>query len=466
MRAVELDTALEERIAAHLATARWADVPEPAREQAIRALLWWLGTALEGSTHPEQVPLQRYVTGQQIAGDALVIGTTYRTSPELAGFVNGSAGKIYEHEDKYWMDSSIGFALGCCVVPAALAAAEHRGGVTGHELLMAIALGLDLEIRLHRPLGMEFVPGRAISTSTFVFGNYGAAATAARIYGLDASGHLNALGLAHGQAAGNYEGHIEGRGVSAQAGFAVRNGVAAARLAAAGTVAARAPITGPAGLYAAHYRHATVDLADVTKDLGDTYWGADLAFKGYPCGIVAHPALDAARTIHAQLEGREVRSISVFGASSLSIMADPIELKRSPRTGIEAQFSIPWGVACVIRDGDLTIGHYDQSALADPELVRLASIVDISLGHDTVGSTVRAALSDDTVLAPPPVLVARGRPDNPLTTTEIIAVLTRAAERVHLREGAAERVVEIALAYDNLSEVRHLTQPLAAFSES
>ncbi|WP_396022944.1 MmgE/PrpD family protein [Cupriavidus pinatubonensis] len=102
--------------------------------------------------------------------------------------MNGRAGKALEREDKYWVDETIGFAVGCCVVPAAIAAAEARGAVGGPALATAVALAIEMEIRMLRPLGLGFVPGQAVANATFTLGTYGAAVAAAKIFGLGAEG--------------------------------------------------------------------------------------------------------------------------------------------------------------------------------------------------------------------------------------------------------------------------------------
>jgi 2-methylcitrate dehydratase PrpD len=429
--------AVEEELARHFAATGPGDIPRLPAEQARRAILWWTATALEGSAEPQQKALYTYTSRQGGRTEATVLGRPARLPAELAGLVNGRAGKALEREDKYWASESIGFAIGCCVVPAAVAVAQALGGVPGSYLTMAVALAIDFEARLLSPLGLGFVPGRAAANATFALGNYGAAVAAGKVLGLDAAGFLDALGLVHGQASGNFQGQYEGRGVSIQCGYAVRNGIAAARLAHAGLTGPHAFITGAAGLYAVHYPNSDVDPESVTRALGQDYLGVNLGFKAYPCGIVAHPALDAVRSVRPLIGGRSVKAVEVDGPPSLSIMAEPIEAKRSPRTAIEAQFSIPWAIGCTIRDDALTVDHYSDELLADAELRRLAETVTVRLRPEIQGSTVRIVLSDGSVLQTEPVLTARGHPRNPLPTSEIAQLFQRSARRAAVPESNA-----------------------------
>lgn len=436
------DFPIERRIAEHLAAMTWADLPAPSRESAVRAILWWLATGLEGVTETNHATLLRYVEGLPGA-EATVLGSAQRTTAELAGLVNGRAGKAWEHEDKYWVDETIGFAVGCCVVPAAIAAAEAQGAVNGPALATAVALAIDLEIRLLRPLGLGFVPGRAVANATFTLGTYGAAVATAKILGLSAEGFLDALGLAHCQASGNFQGQVEGRGVALQAGIAVRNGIAAARMAAIGMPGPRGSLTGRCGLYAMHYPACTVAFEDIIHRLGDEFLNAYLGFKGYPCGVVAHPVIDAVLATRASVNGRSIQAIDVFGATSLAIMASPIERKRAPASVIEAQFSIPWAAACAIRDGHFSITHYEDAALRDPELRRVAGVVNIHMRDEAKGTAVKLTLADGSVLESPLVTGSRGNPKNPLPTSEIEAILYRAGQRIGLRSTSVHRAITL-----------------------
>lgn len=450
------DFPIETRIAEHLATTTWADLPAPARENAARAILWWLATGLEGATETHHATMLRYAAGQAGPAEATILGSTQRTSAEFAGLVNGRCGKAWEHEDKYWVDETIGFAVGCCVVPAAIAAAEARGAVDGPALATAVALAIDLEIRLLRPLGLGFVPGRAVANATFVLGTYGAAAAAAKVLGLGADGFLDALGLAHCQASGNFQGQLEGRGVALQAGIAVRNGIAAARLAALGMPGPHGALTGQCGLYAMHYPACEVDVQGITSRLGEDFLNVHLGFKGYPCGVVAHPVIDAVLALRPALAGRTVKSIEVFGAPSLAIMASPIERKRAPASVIEAQFSIPWAAACALRDGHFSITHYDDAALHDTGLRQLASLVDIHMHEGRSGTAVRLGLSDGSALDSPVVTGSRGSPGNPLATAEIEDVLFRAAQRLRLKPEPVHRAAALLRDVEAIEDCRQL----------
>jgi hypothetical protein len=87
------------------------------------------------------------------------------------------------------------------------------------------------------------------------------------------------------------------------------------------------------------------------RDLGRAFLGARLV-QGLSVRAVAHPVLDAVLSIRDTTASPQNRSkrFTWFGTPRLRIMAEPKEAKQNPRTHVEAEFSIPWGVACVLVD--------------------------------------------------------------------------------------------------------------------
>ena len=446
-------TTVEPRLAAHLAAADYGSLPAAALSRAGRSIVWWIATALEGSMAPEQAALQRYFGNQGGPAESSVLGARLRAPAEVAGLINGRAGKVNEREEKYWVSESIGFSIGVCVVPAAVAVAQAVGHVSGRDLLAAVAVATDLEARLLRPVGMGFIPGRKAANTSFALGNYGAAVVAGKLLGLSRDQFLDALGLAHAQSCGTYQGQYDGRGVPVQCGFAVRNGITAARLANAGVTGPIASITGRAGLYATHFPHSSVEFDSILDELGRDYLGAKIGFKAYPCGIVAHPAVDAVREIRPEIRDRKIDTIAVSGSGTLLIMAEPAEQKRAPKTATEARFSLPWAVACALRDGDLTLKHFETESLDDPGLQAIAATVRVTMDDDAEGTTVTLAFTDGSQLSSAPAIIARGHPDRPLAISEIEDLFRASAARALVPATHAERALKMLVDLESVSDV-------------
>jgi 2-methylcitrate dehydratase PrpD len=411
---------IEQQLIDHIRQHSYADLPQDAIEAARREVLWALGTALAGAGAEGAERIVAFVRQQGGREEATVIGFGDRVPAALAGLANGSFAKALEYEDKFWMDGSHGYGIGPAVVPAAFATAEHLGGVDGKTFLAAVALATDVQARLLTGMPKCFDSGW---NPTYVLSVFGAVMTAAKLLDLDDEQFANAMGIAYAQLAGNRQTNAEGAyAIRMQMGFGVRNGITAAQLAKLGITGAHNFLTGPFGLYRLVYKDDEVDLVAPTRDLGRAFLGARLGFKAWPCGAVAHPVLDAVLSVRIEdgITAESIEAIHVFGTPRLRIMAVPIEVKQNPTTHIEAEFSIPWGIACVLIDGRLSLSHFEHAALTDQRYTTIARKVHVHMDAGQRDVWVEVKLSDGRVVKSPRVVAPKGHPDNPQSLEELI----------------------------------------------
>lgn len=411
---------VERALARHVAEALGSPLAAATAHAARRELLWAIGTAQAGAGAPGSESLRDYAAGFS-GSPATVLGCGSVAHHQAAAFLNAVAAKAHEFEDKYWLDGSHGYAIGSVVVPAALAIAE-REGADSDALLTAIAVATDVQARLVRGvLNASFATTGW--NSTYVFSSFGAAVAASVLMGLDEEACAMALGLAFVQASGNFQSQIEGvMGARLQAGFAARDGITAADLAARGISAPAQWLTGRYGLYHLHFRDLDTDADRVGQRLGEEWLGERLGYKAYPCGVVAHPVLDLLRDLSAGIDAADVAEVVIRGNEKLEIMTVPLPGadRCAPSSHIEAQFSLPWGIACVLRDGDLTLAHYEQDAIDDEGYRALARRVTTQLATGRTGVELELTLRDGSVRKGRNDGVARGHPDNPLSTEDLI----------------------------------------------
>ncbi|HEV7649051.1 MAG TPA: MmgE/PrpD family protein [Actinophytocola sp.] len=411
---------LERRLAESVVDTVGEAIPEATIDAARRQVVWTLGSCLLGLGRDREAGVVAALRDLGGPGTASVIGSTAGASPVTAGAVHGYLAKVPEYEDKYWIGGSHGYAVAAGVVPAAFAMADALGGVSGKRLLAAIVLAVDLQARL-----LVSTPDYTTDTgwnATYLYSSLGTAAAAARLMELDAARTLDALGIAFAQAAGAMQCNAERAGViPVQLAFGVRNGLSAATLAQRGVTGPHEFLTGGYGLYNLQMAGQKLDLDRLLDGLGRRYLGDRIAFKAYPCGAVAHPALDAVREVVGEgLAAENIERIRVVGSTRLGVMLRAAEAPgRNGVTG--ALFSLPWVLACVAVDGNLGLGHFEAAALADPRYGRVSERIEVVAedARDDVVATVE--LTDGRTLASPPVRIPRGHPDRPLTTDEIIA---------------------------------------------
>src|SRR5258707_12265011 len=211
------------RFAAHAIDTRFSDLPRAAVERAKVFVLDSLGVGIAGSSVDGADGLFRVAAGWG-APAVPVWGRAARLSAPAAAFLN--AWQMHNQEYDCLHEGAVVHAM-ATVLPAALAAAEMKGGVSGAELIAAIAVGVDIAagLGLASSAGFRFFrPGTA--------GGFGATAAGARLLGLDKEALQAAFSWQLAQASGAMQAPFEGRPVlPAQAALNVPAAVQACALA-------------------------------------------------------------------------------------------------------------------------------------------------------------------------------------------------------------------------------------------
>jgi 2-methylcitrate dehydratase PrpD len=362
---------LEEQLIDHLFATGYDDLDTETVRACKRLIMDALGVTFPGSRAPGCPELLQLMASWKSGSGASVLLHGFQIAPPLAALANSAMMHALDFDDT--LDASALHAL-VTVLPAALAAAEVAGGVDGKAFVAAVVLGVDIVCRIslgiRRPLSW-------IRTATC--GSFGAAAAAGKILGLDRDALFDALGVVYSQTSGNAQGLLEGRLVKRmQPGFAASGGVTSACLAAKGITGSRAFLTGPYGYYRL-YERDDFDVDPVTADLGRKFSIVGLSIKPYPCCRMTHASIDAALSIRDRIG--TVGSIEAIEVSVsrmvMEMVGKPLTIGKNPQ--VDAQFSIPYTVACALARGDVFLGDFETEAIRDPELRALAGKVRVSV---------------------------------------------------------------------------------------
>jgi 2-methylcitrate dehydratase PrpD len=350
------------------------------------------------------------------SGHCTVLGFDFRTSPVMAAFANGAMAHALDFEDTH--DATLVHPH-AAAVPAALAIAEFAGGVSGRDFLDAVAVGADLSCRLALGLtesvekrGFYFIP---------MLSAYGAAATAARLLKLSESEIVQSFALASCQAVFSDAlvayppSHLR----AVRDGFSARAGVTAALLARRGVQAFDRPIEGPGGLYA-NFARGRFDAERMLCGLGQDYEGARVSFKPWPSCRGTHAFVEAALSLARDnmVDAALVARIDVTVSPFFSVLCEPPEQKRRPKTAIDAKFSIPFTVAVALARGGVGLRDFSQDRLGDPTLHALADRVHHaveppwSFAQSTRGALTLALTDGRRVTRE--VIDPLGHPENPM----------------------------------------------------
>ncbi|MBV9580612.1 MAG: MmgE/PrpD family protein [Chloroflexi bacterium] len=271
------------------------------------------------------------------------------------------------------------------IVPAVLAVAESAGR-SGREALIAAAAGIEVTVRL----GMAgYLPdaGNVYFErgwhATSICGALGSAVACARLLGLDASGILDALGIAASFGSGVIEGNRAGGTVKrVHCGWAAHAGITAASLAQHGMTGPPTALEGRFGVFEA-FLSGQFDPKPVAEGLLEHWELPGILFKPYPANHYTHAGIDAALAIRRQLNGKvdvdQVEHIELgAAASALRTIGEPRDEKIRPRSGYHAQFSGPFTVATALLGGGglgVYFEDFTDATAADPDRLALAAKV-------------------------------------------------------------------------------------------
>jgi 2-methylcitrate dehydratase PrpD len=403
-------------------------LPPGVARAARRSMFNVLGTAIGAAGTPAVGALLAAAGRRGATGAVVVPGLPETTDAYWGALLTGTAAHLDDFDDTH---------LATVIHPGAAALAtvlslQPELGVPGARYLTAFALGCEAQLRI----------GNAISPShydrgwhiTGTCGVFGAAVAAAVLLGLDAGGMARALALAATMTLG----HREGFGSMTKPfhpGKAAVNGVLAARLAAGGCSGSADPLAEGGVL------EVLADVVDRGELAGP--WGRDWelernAFKPYPCGIVAHPVIDAAVEA-ARLLG-DPATITAVGISCHPLVPELMG-RRHPEDGLQARFSAYHAAAAGLLDGAVGLPQFTRERARAADATRLRDL--ITLEPDPGRARDEAFIRVERTGAEPVTVHvehARGSLARPLTDDELFDKVRRLTEPV-LGTGAAPRIV-------------------------
>ena len=431
--------------------AHWAlgltvdDVPVEVVDAVSRHLLDGLGTAIAAARLGAADPAVTVALGLGGPAEATVIGRGEGISAPAAALANGTLVHALDFDDTH--AGGLVHATSA-VLPTVLAVGEQVGA-TGEECLVAAVAGYETVCRIAAAAPHAFHARGLHATS--VSGVFASALVASRLMGLDAATTVDALGIAGSQAGGLLEFLATGSSTKQlHPGLASQSGILAARLAAAGADGPASVLEGERGLYAA-LAGTKVRASDVVDGLGERWECSRVTIKPYPSCQLMHAALDAVRTLLPLSGEVEIVTADVH-PDSADIVCEPRSAKLAPRTVYDAKFSLPWSLAALVVDGEVTVETYTEAALTRPEVLDLARRVEVRVKHfpgvaaDAPGRVV-VRLTDGTVLDGS-VPHSAGGPDHPLDDDAFLAKLAGNVGSVDAARSLASAVDALAKAPD------------------
>ncbi len=423
------------------------------RRRAALHVLDWLGCAAAGAMTPPGLAMIAF--GRTLpAGACRAVGGLSLTSRDAA-LVNGAVGNVLEMDDFY---RTALVHPGPVVVPAALAVAQETAA-TGEALLDALVRGFEAMIRVGRSVGPTHYKH---FHNTATCGVFGSTVAAGSLLGLDEAQMVDALGNAGTQASGLWQCRLEDS-MSKQLhnGRAAQSGLIAAQLATHGFTGAERILEGPLGFYSGMCPDADPALLLAEPDAPWLLHGA--SFKPWPACRHTHPTIDAALAAREAVDIGKVRRIVVETYRDAVGVCD----RPTPRTAVEAKFSLQHASAVVLLRGKPDLADFDAPAAADPAVAALRAKVEL---HESdacsraypahFGASLQIELEGGGIIRRD-VPDALGDPENPLSEEALRAKAQMLLASAGYPRRTVDDMIEAALALGGGGSVDALMHRLA-----
>jgi 2-methylcitrate dehydratase PrpD len=376
-------------LAHYLVTATYDDLPANVRKEGVRTLLNWVGVAIGGSHHETVDIAVAALAPFSGPAQASLFGRRERFDIMNAAFINGVSSHIFDYDDTHL--KTIIHPAGP-VASAILALAEMQP-VSGKDFLNALVLGVEAECRIGNAVyPNHYDVGWHITGTAGVFGSV---AAVGKLLELDEQQMVWALGLAASQPVGLRE-SFGSMNKSFNPGRAASNGIFAALLASKNYTSTDGMIEAKRGW--ANTISTKQDYGEITGDLGKRYETALNTYKPFACGIVLHPAIDAA------IQLRNENRLTAEGIERIDLKVHPLVLeltgKKTPKLGLEGKFSVYHAVAVAVIEGAGGEKQFSDRAVNDPAVLSLRSKVNpvVTPGIDPAQVDMTIVLKDGRTL--------------------------------------------------------------------
>lgn len=365
-------------IAEFFAENRYEKLPQSAIDGAKKSIIDTLGVCLAASgKEPAVRAMVDFVQHSGGRPESSVLAFGGRVPAIMAAFANGAMSHCLDYDDQTpWGQHSASTLL-----PAVFAVSERQGGMTGKRMIAAVAAGQDLFNRLRR--NIDWQKDWNFSTVMGVF-----CATAASGYLLDLTKEqiAQALGIASMQSCGTMEViYSTGSDMRAMyAGFPAKGAVLAALLAERNISGVPAVLEGRHGILTMYFG-GRYERDKILDGLGHDYTGGLTLYKRWPAVGTAHSHIHATVELVTEHDLRlnDIAEIRVYVGDYHQIMCEPIEVRRVPKTLVDAKFSLPFLVSVAAVHRDMRLSDFTDEGIHDPEVLAAAQkvipIVDSSL---------------------------------------------------------------------------------------
>jgi len=449
-------------IAAFVAGLTFARIPAEVVARIKLLILDSFGCAMFGTGLPWSRILRETLARLDASPACRVWGTGEKLSAPHAALINGTLVQSFELDDVHRAGV---LHVGAVTLPALIAAAETKPGLSGRDFLTAAVAGYEIGPRVGLCMGPEHIAQGWHSGATV--GVFSAAAGAAAALQLTPDKTVHALGIAGTQSSGLMAAQYGAMVKRMHAGRAAQSGLYGALLADAGFTGIVDVLESEYGGFCTTFSrsHDRFRIEELTSGLGERFETMGVALKFYSCVGSNHTTLDALRTIQTRrlFKPDDVEKIVVHGSQAT---VDHVGWPYRPDSLTSAQMNLPFCIGTLLTEGDVFVDQFSDAVIADPHRMALAARVDVR--HDPAitarGAKFRHMVrvevhfrdgtrQDETVEAP------RGSERKFASEADVVDKFRKLA-RATMTDQEAERIVDLTLACEKIDDIGRLVDAL------
>ena len=401
----EVDKVLRvgEELAGYVTGLGFDDLPDEVVHQVKRVILDALGTMYMGARKEEAAGIEGVLKGLDVGSECTVVGVDLKTSLPWAAFANAAYSQVHDCNDGHREAAAWGGSShpGRVAVPTALAVGEKLNA-SGKDVIAAIVVGYDVATKLR---GMKDRPPASA---------YCSAAIAGKLMGLDDDASRFAMGISGYHSP---KGFPQTRGLDTNFlanGYQAKVGVEAAFMAREGL---NGPKLGDDNRLSTRF---------ASRGLGKEFEVMNVYIKPIPTCRMTHGAVEGVMALMDEVgfTAEDVEEVNVMQLTHGMYITDE-------KVGVDSyyktcQFNLPYIVACVIADGEVTERQFTKERIADPGVHELAEkikvkpdeVLDSIYPEECRPTTVEVKTKDGKVYTKR-VDYPKGEPRNPLTDEEL-----------------------------------------------
>ncbi|SEI03967.1 2-methylcitrate dehydratase PrpD [Halobacillus karajensis] len=345
-----------------LQNTEYKSLSEDSIETAKKCVLDWLGCVYAGKYEKAYRISRQAFKATQGAGRCKVIGEEEKTSPFAAVFTNATQASALDYDDGH--RQPVGHP-GSTVISTLWTISDLLEKVHGRDWLLSIICGYEIAIRCGIVMNSHH-DSRFYGSGGWAL--FGAAAAGAKLMKLNQESTKNALTI------------CEVHGPTAQCGKSISNGSMTKESVGWGSVTALSSLllsnqgfTGPDDILLDKDIYKE-NSTKVFRDLGDRYEINHVYFKPFPSCKWTHSPITAALKIRNNnpFSHSDVQTITVQSFDKALTLDH-----KKPTTSVEAQYSIPYTLACALVHGDVAPIHVAEDHLNDEDIMSLINKVHL-----------------------------------------------------------------------------------------